>query len=262
MIELDQRPSTPETLTSPKVEKTKKEIAEKIKSGRDIKSADFKAHWRADDVKEALWKHHHGKCCYCERKRDMKRESDVEHFRPKARVEEETDHPGYWWLAYDWDNYLLACKNCNQERKKDHFPLLSGGIRAFNAEDDLSGEKPVLIHPIADDPGEFIGFDWQESYGILVKAVALDKEGRGHGTINDLTAINDKEVMKRRAELIRFFEYIVEMVTFARHTNNKDELNKYYNDIKSETAAEKEFAGFRRAYFKAAGLGEYIASDK
>ncbi len=126
----------------------------------------------------------------------------------------------------------------------------------------MSEEKPVLIHPIADDPGEFIGFNWQESYGILVKAVALDKEGRGHGTINELTAINDKEVMKSRAGLIRSLKYIVEMVAFAKFTNNKDLLVQSYNDIKSETAAKNEFAGFRRAFFKAAGLGEYIASDK
>ncbi|MDQ2687964.1 MAG: hypothetical protein M3Y28_08875, partial [Armatimonadota bacterium] len=62
-------------------------------------------------VKQALMDAQHGKCCYCERV--IGEDGDVEHFRPKAAVcqgaglPQET--PGYYWLAYDWDNFLLAC---------------------------------------------------------------------------------------------------------------------------------------------------------
>ncbi|KHD08572.1 hypothetical protein PN36_02120 [Candidatus Thiomargarita nelsonii] len=118
MIQLKQRPPIPATLKSKKVKKIKRQIAEKIEQGEVITSEDFPSYWRKDDIKETLWEYHNRKCCYCERKRDLKRESDVEHFRPKAAVTEDKEHDGYWWLAYEWDNYFFSCKLCNQEYKK------------------------------------------------------------------------------------------------------------------------------------------------
>lgn len=132
MIRLGNRPPTPESLKSPEVEETKCKIANKVKAGTLLQSKDFRtSHWQKDDVKRTIWKFQNKKCCYCERKRDLKRESDVEHFRPKAEVKDEPEHRGYWWLAYLWDNYFIACKSCNQEYKKSNFPLLPGGKRAF-----------------------------------------------------------------------------------------------------------------------------------
>lgn len=258
MIRLGKRPKVPDTLTSEKVKKRKEKISEKIRAGERLNpKKDFTSYWTEKDVKSALWKHHHKKCCYCERKRDMKRESDVKHFRPKARVTEEKTHPGYWWLAYEWTNYLLSCKACNQEYKGNHFPLMPGGTRAFREGDDLSGEKPVLIHPIDEDPEKFIGFDWQASRGILVKAVGLDREGRGFRTANELTAINDLNVMRQRAELVTSLQAIAQIMISARHHNNQTLISEYSEKIKTETAADKEFAGFRRAFFRAFGLSEY-----
>ena len=50
-------------------------------------------------------------------------ETDVEHFRPKAEVKEAGEnHQGYWWLAYSWENLLIACKTCNQEYKRIKIP--------------------------------------------------------------------------------------------------------------------------------------------
>ena len=53
-------------------------------------------HWRNENVTNELYDSHHGKCCYCERKRDRKREMDVEHYRPKGEVKNDEDHTGYW----------------------------------------------------------------------------------------------------------------------------------------------------------------------
>ena len=46
---------------------------------------------------------------------------DVEHFRPKSAVLDDPLHGGYWWLAYDFQNYLLSCSLCNRVRKKTRF---------------------------------------------------------------------------------------------------------------------------------------------
>jgi uncharacterized protein (TIGR02646 family) len=88
----------------------------------------------------------HRKCCYCERKRDKNRESDIEHFRPKADVTEADEvHKGYWWLAYEWPNLFFSCRHCNQEHKKNHFPVANQ--HAVGPTDSLLAEGALLIDP-------------------------------------------------------------------------------------------------------------------
>jgi uncharacterized protein (TIGR02646 family) len=258
MIKLKPRPPVPATLESNKVKEVKRKMTEQVERGEAITSKDFQSHWRNEEVKKTLWEHHDHKCCYCERKRDLKRESDVEHFRPKAAVAEDKDHPGYWWLAYDWENYFFSCKLCNQAYKKEHFPLLPDGKRAYKTEDPLSDEKQVLIHPIDEEPAEFIGFDWQHAKSVLVKAVGLDDHYRGHQTVNELTGINDPVVMRERAEIIPELQGIAQVLIFAKFQNNQPLIKEYSERIKQETSSHKEFAGFRRAFFRAWGLDEYI----
>jgi hypothetical protein len=113
------------------------------------------------------------KCGYCES--FITSYGDVEHYRPKSVVEEIEERGneaeglnnvrgrkfkkgckyGYWWLAYDWDNYLLACTLCNQPWKKALFPILEARIEETeqgsaypylppNIEDI---ETPLLLNP-------------------------------------------------------------------------------------------------------------------
>jgi hypothetical protein len=78
------------------------------------------------------------KCAWCERHREWKRELNVDHYRPKAAVTRWEGSPplvsdvppkevlvssGYWWLAFEWINYSLACGPCNQGWKRNLFPV-------------------------------------------------------------------------------------------------------------------------------------------
>lgn len=94
MIKLKSRPPEPPTLKSEKVKDLKEVIEKKINNNIIVKSKDFKPYWREEDVRKTLWKHHNGKCCYCERKRELKRESDVEHYRPKSEITKEKKTSG------------------------------------------------------------------------------------------------------------------------------------------------------------------------
>jgi uncharacterized protein (TIGR02646 family) len=119
-------------------------------------------------VKQALIAAQHGKCCFCERK--IGGEGDVEHFRPKASFCQgkgfPLERPGYYWLAYDWDNLLLACPICNQRFKKNYFPLADPAKRARNHRGDLAEEKPLFINPAEEDPARFIAFRQEIAYAI------------------------------------------------------------------------------------------------
>src|SRR3954454_1457494 len=69
-----------------------------------------------EEVRKALEELFHRKCAYCEIS-TARVDWEVEHYRPKGRVAERQGHPGYYWLAYDWDNLFPSCTFCNQHRK-------------------------------------------------------------------------------------------------------------------------------------------------
>lgn len=262
MIKLKARPPIPPTLTSEVVLSFVENLQKRVKSGEDLKAADFEGkYWRKGDVKKALFEmHYNGKCCYCERRRDEKRELDVEHFRPKAKVTGVRDHPGYWWLAYEWDNYFYSCKKCNEDHKINLFPLLDETLRVYNEDVDLSSESPFLINPELENPEDFIGWEWYKAYGVLVKAVGEDGQGRGAKTIQ-ITGLNEGNLPIERAELVRHLGHIAETMLWAKRSGIERTIESTAKEIYFETQSERIFAGFRRDFFRGMSLGEYVAND-
>lgn len=114
--------------------------------------------WRC--IKPVLRGLFHGKCWYTEAPQQGT-DVDVDHFRPKSRVNEliksPNPHEGYWWLAFKLDNYRYSCIIANRRRKDvetgttggkaDHFPICDENNRAWTPECDLSEEQPVLLDP-------------------------------------------------------------------------------------------------------------------
>ncbi len=112
----------------------------------------------------------HGKCGYCECPVKDFQHGEVEHFRPKAMVTNEKNetihnHPGYHWLAYDWQNLLISCIKCNQLSKRGfgkgcRFPVVDK--HAYNPE-LIDQEKPLLINPTSsigeDHPSKHMKFN-------------------------------------------------------------------------------------------------------
>lgn len=259
MIKFKNRPPAPPCLQTQRVRKLKDKIRENYETRGEVNSVDFVASvWQDEKVKTKLWRHQSGKCCYCERKRELKRESDVEHYRPKAEVAENNEHPGYWWLAYEWDNYLFACKPCNEAHKKSHFPLLVEDNRSFNS-DDIHHEVPLLINPIDDDPEECIDFVWHDK-DIFVKAVGIDDDGRGAKTIA-LTQLNRPELIDERAQLLLYLDSVATRMKVALERNNNTIIRKLTKDINMMTAKQNKFAGFIRAFFRHNMLSEYISNE-
>ena len=148
-----------------------------------------------------------GKCAYCETHiKQARQPGHAEHFRPKGGIRNraadgesrrfvavrttdpdgnEIDHPGYFWLAYNWENLVPSCNDCNSGRgKNNQFPLdgearlltrlepealarlESGAVRSVKWRDcyylgprDLDAvERRLLLHPYFDKPHEHITF--------------------------------------------------------------------------------------------------------
>jgi uncharacterized protein with PIN domain len=133
--------------------------------------------------KTQLLKESSNKCAYCEAPLKAVAYGDVEHYRPKSV---------YWWLAYNYENYLASCTLCNQAFKKDHFSLLNQGAKlrgpaitktTTKAKIDLLAakincdpltekegmpfkdflvshkkEKALLVNPYYDEPDKIFGY--------------------------------------------------------------------------------------------------------
>lgn len=117
----------------------------------------------AEIVKQKLVEDQHGKCCFCEADFRANGYGDVEHFRPKAGFTitrtGKLIRPGYYWLAYDWNNLFFSCQICNQRYKKNYFTLKDETSRAVNHTVDYQQESPFLIHPAQDEPTDHITFN-------------------------------------------------------------------------------------------------------
>ena len=112
-------------------------IAHYIENGHSG-SFDFDR-YRSADVKRALDEIFHGKCAYCESFYAKTQPVDVEHYRPKGKVDDADGHRGYWWLAMDWENLVPSCIDCNRKRKQ-HTPKPDeqGSMVALNEQGDFA----------------------------------------------------------------------------------------------------------------------------
>jgi hypothetical protein len=161
-----------------------------------------------------------GKCAYCERRfgTDARSaiEHDVEHFRPKSRVQRWPSEPltysfgtgsasdkGYYLLAYNPLNYIAACKKCNSPFKSDYFPIAS--TRRTRTDDVLAlrKEKPFLVYPVSDiddDPEDLISF-----VGLFPTPVKSRGYGNQRARVTiDFFALDDREeLLRERADLIK-----------------------------------------------------------
>src|SRR4051812_37435873 len=144
----------------------------------------------------SIFKLFHGKCAYCETPlAPGQRFGDLDHYRPKGRVADRNgklvfvngkQHPGYFWLAYQWMNLLPCCAACNRPgtdpdglKSGKWFKFPVAGSYAISSTDDLQREQPLLLNPYVDNPDEHLEFD-------LKTGVVGPKTSRGEVTIGVL----------------------------------------------------------------------------
>jgi len=212
---------------------------------------EFRA-FRMPEVRHALRELFFNKCAYCESPLSVVA-GDVEMFRPKAAVAENPLHPGYWWLAIDWNNLLIACPDCNRLRSHTHddhkvvsgkanrFPLVDESARCFDPKDDLFREQPLLLDPCRDDPDEHLVFDWSG----LVASDTL----RGQTTIAVL-GLNRPSLFEARAREAKLFRLLLNQAGLDRtsvQTNEQQETSRgLAEELDALTKGSTPYAGMKR----------------
>jgi uncharacterized protein (TIGR02646 family) len=167
--------------------------SEKRRMRFTFKSAKF-----AGQVKPLLLERFASKCAYCESPFFSPQDANIDYFRPRngARGFKEQPNSGrqgfyenlYWWLAWDWNNLLLACAICDT-RKASWFPLVNEAVRATGPQSNLSQEQPLLLDPCVDTPEKHLRF-MADGY---VKALTA----RGEATI-EILALNRNMLVTQR----------------------------------------------------------------
>lgn len=186
---------------------------------RDKSAGSFAfAAYKGSDVAEAMRVLFGGKCAYCESFHSASSPTDVEHYRPKAGVDGDTAHRGYWWLAADWSNLLPSCALCNRRNglriaqlgmahadvsaqaqvtvgKGNLFPIR--GRRATGPRGNCEAEDPLLIDPTRRDPAEHL--DWPEDKLSLVTPRFDGRQPDVYGkTTIDILGLNRQDLVEER----------------------------------------------------------------
>jgi uncharacterized protein (TIGR02646 family) len=172
--------------------------------------------YRDKSVKIKLKKIQNGKCCYCETNIEPADYGHIDHFRPKKAWLQDRNsaisRPGYYWLAYKWDNLLLACSQCNIT-KSCLFPLIDPTVRAASPSDNLGDEEPIFINAYEEDPEDFV-FYLEE----IVKAKHENKRGKDsifYLQLNDRSAL-----LEDRRTTLESYKLLLEIRTNFLNGNN------------------------------------------
>lgn len=196
-------------------------------------------------VKRALAEAQHGKCCYCETKVGPGAYGDVEHFRPKKAVKQRRgdpeSKPGYYWLAYAWNNLLFSCQVCNQSHKGSLFPLADPGRRACSHRHALADESPLLLDPASDDPERSIAFRREVPFG---------RDRRGEETIRCL-GLDRRELCEERADVLARVEGLLDVLEIVSHEGDRAGCrDRVLDDLVRMSEDSGRYASMVRAYLR------------
>ncbi len=207
-------------------------------------------------AKEQLLAETSGKCSYCEAPTHEVAFGDVEHYRPKST---------YWWLAYNYDNYLASCQLCNQKFKKAKFSTarakLRGPVVRKNSKDQtligkvgslgpdptdqiqIEGfrslheqERPLLLNPYYDQPDLFYAWEADD----LVREVRLAPASPGAAPFVR-AAIEDFGINRPELRRSRYLQYRIYR-TFRRVLDDPG-MDVAIRQEVNGTVAEMESAG-------------------
>ena len=234
-------------------------ILQRILGERRVKETDYKGN---GDVKISLLTIYSYCCAFCESR--ITKYDDADHFRPKHAIMN-VNTEGYYWLAVEWSNLVLACKMCNSDYKDTHFPI--AGTRLMppidvNVGDDnsiseffrrnhirsteLQSEQPLLLHPVLDNPDDYLFFEMNGT----VTAKNGNTKGLKSIEYYGLRDWENREILiKDRKTIVK---YVKKRVDYAINNYINDErlyqdLNNIHIELTREIREKQPFSAVRRS---------------
>lgn len=227
------------------------------------------------NVKDRYRDLNHGKCWYCDTRVDL---GEIDHYRPKNKVEENKSHSGYWWLAFEWRNWRYACERCNKKLtdpitgivkgKGTRFPLVDGETYRVSDEseyasyEDLLDEDPLLLDPTRPGDALLLTFtrdglpkpvtDDQQSWEFRRADTSISVYHLDHSILQRKRREIYLKIHKRVHDVHRYWKKWKE----ERDSSARDFYQQAMSELIEMITQEKEYVATARAYLK-----EYRKND-
>lgn len=174
-------------------------------------AASSHAAWKS--VREDMVAAQHWKCGWCESLLD-ERSIEMDHIRPKGKER-------YWWLAFELNNLLAACRSCNNAKRSD-WPLGSGSARLPPRELPwVVSEVDAPVDPTVEDPTPHFEF---VDLGGRWKLAGLSD--RGMRTLAMLELDRDTLSGKMTHHVKRVVEPAIGRARMAMNADDEDAWNE------------------------------------
>jgi len=170
-------------------DKKSKEWTDKVQAAADPRAQIKEIGNKWSSLKRTFIKQFGAKCWYTECPQ-IGTDFDVDHYWPKGRVKDASgtvvkntggQHPGYWWMAFDINNYRYSCIYANRGRddggKVDYFPISDETKRSWNSVDTSDYNFHQILDPCCLDDVKLLSFEVDS--GITVSAVSEDSDPLG-----------------------------------------------------------------------------------
>jgi len=205
MIQIEIPENLPPEIQTWKIEAQR--ITDLILAGVDLEAKhklikQFSDHWRDEALIKWLSDLSNDKCWYTETKFGGDYQ-ELEHFRPKGKTKNRdgkphATHPGYYWLAFELDNYRLS-KNRANRKKSSLFPIIDERNRAECSDHDCHDELPLFLDPIDEEDCMLLTFN-DDGTPVAMQGIEKQDEVRVDFTIEKLH-LDERILNKCRAEI-------------------------------------------------------------
>lgn len=203
----------------------------------NIENFNFGNAYNTTEVRDLLIEKQFNKCCFSEA-RFVGDYSAVEHFRPKGRVDDYVTnvgmYPGYYWLAYDWNNLFLSKTRPNSSQKRNYFPLYNEAERN-RSHNDTYTESPKLIDPGKEDPRAFIKFHLDEPK-------AVDERGQFNIDFFDLRHPEFEEGRRIKLMFLKTTKSLIEKALSLGAPIDDPEIVESLDVLRYSISPEAEFS--------------------
>ncbi len=214
--------------------------------------------WRDDRIRNWLLGLFQSKCWYSEAQEAVSA-YHVDHYRPKGRVTDvgrANPEPGYWWLAFRWQNYRI-CGQLINVKKSDVFPLVSGHRATPDAAGSIKLEAPALLDPTTDD-ARLISFDMDEDGCRAVPSGGADEGDRARvETTIEVIGLNRLDRLNRKRAHV-WEECREKLATYAAASGEPPAIKTLQRalivvDLKKRVAYESELSSVAEACIRKVG---------
>lgn len=163
-----------------------------------------------------------GICNYCEQNES----NDIEHIDPKSFFPEKT---------FVWENYILACKQCNSGHKLDKCFVFdsSGSLNFLERSIQPSSKDVAFINPRIDDPSKYMIITFPSYQFEILEGISQKHTLIAQKTI-DILELNTRAVLiEARKNAANYYFSILDRLVRVRAARTKKSLKSILSPVDS-----------------------------